>query len=141
MSESVTGMETWGAYQATASWRLSAGFSALRESHTLSGTALPSSIAMESNDAPSQWMLRSSYEFTGGEELDVSLRRVAALPNPPVVPAYTTGDIRFAWNIGRHLDGSILAQNIFGPAHMEFGTPSTASDFGRGLYVKLEWRP
>jgi hypothetical protein len=24
---------------------------------------------------------------------------------------------------------------------MEFGTPSTASEFGRGLYVKLEWHP
>lgn len=140
MTESVTGMETWGAYQATASWRLSAGFSTLREDHTLSGTALPNSIAMEGNDAPSRWTLRSSYEFTGGEELDVSLRRVAALSNP-AVPAYTTGDVRFAWSMGSHLDGSVLAQNLFGPPHLEFGTPATASEFGRGLYVKLEWRP
>jgi len=140
MTESVTGVEMWGAYQPIASWRLSAGFSALREGHTLSGTALPNSIAMESNDAPSQWMLRSSYDFTGGEELDVSVRRVAALPNP-AVPAYTTGDVRFAWSMGSHLDCSVLAQNLFGPAHMEFGTPAIASEFGRGLYVKLEWRP
>ena len=140
MSESVTGVEMWGSYQPTTNWRLSAGFSTLREDHTLSGTALPNSIAMESNDAPSQWTLRSSYEFTGGEELDVNLRRVAALPNP-AVPAYTTGDVRFAWNMGSHLDCSVLAKNLFGPPHMEFGTPATASEFGRGLYVKLEWRP
>jgi len=140
MTERVTGIEMWGAYQPITSWRLSAGFSALREGHTLSGSALPNSIAMESDDASSQWMLRSSYEFTGGEELDVSLRRVAALPNP-TLPAYTTGDVRFAWSVGSHLDCSVLAQNLFGPPHLEFGTPATASEFGRGLYVKLEWRP
>lgn len=140
MTESATGMEMWGAYQPTSSWRLSAGFSMLRESRTLSGTALPGSIPMEGDDAPSQWMLRSSYEFAGGEELDVSLRRVAALPNP-AVPAYTAGDVRFAWHMGSHLDGSMLVQNLFGPPHLEFGTPATASEFGRGLYVKLEWRP
>jgi iron complex outermembrane receptor protein len=95
---------------------------------------------MESNDAPSQWMLRSSYEFMGGEELDVSLRRVAALRNP-AVPAYTTGDVRFGWNLTPKLECSILAHNLFGPPHLEFGTPATASEFGRGLYVKLVWHP
>ena len=87
-------------------------------------------------------MLRSSYAFAGGEELDVSLRRVAALASGPV-PAYTAGDVRFAWSMGSHLDCSVLAQNIFGPAHIEFAnpTPAAVSQFGRGLYVKLEWRP
>ena len=140
MAESVTGMEMWGDYQATASWRLSAGFSTLRESHTLSGTALAGSVALESNDAPSQWTLRSSYEFAGGEELDVSVRHAGARPNPPV-PAYTTGDVRFGWELPQNLSLSILALNLFGPPHMEFGTPATASEFGRGLYVKLEWCP
>ncbi|HEV2331932.1 MAG TPA: TonB-dependent receptor [Gammaproteobacteria bacterium] len=140
MTESVTGLETWGNYQATASWRLSAGFSTLREGHTLAGTALPGSIAMESSDAPSRWTLRSSYQFTDGEELDVSVRHVAALSNT-AVPTYTTGDLRFAWSLGPHWDISVLAQNLFGPPHMEFGTPTTASEFGRGLYVKLQWEP
>ena len=140
MSESVTGLETWGSYQATASWRLSAGFSTLRESHTLAGTALPSSIALESSDAPSRWMLRSSYQLTGDGELDVSVRRVAALSNA-TVPAYTTGDVRLGWELPHDLNLSILALNLFGPPHMEFGTPATASEFGRGLYVKLQWEP
>ena len=142
MTGTETGLEMWGAYQPTDSWRLSAGFSTLREGRTLSGTALPASVSTEGDDAPSQWMLRSSYEFTGGEEFDVSLRRVAALPDP-AAPAYTTGDMRFAWSMGRHFDCSVLAQNIFGPAHIEFANPTAAAvtQFGRGLYVKLEWRP
>ena len=142
MTSSETGAEMWGTYQPTESWRLSAGFSTLREDRTLSGTALPASVSAEGDDAPSQWMLRSSYAFTGGEEIDVSVRRVAALPNP-AVPSYTTGNIRYAWSVGSHLDCSILAQNIFGPAHIEFADPTTATstEFGRGLYVKLEWRP
>jgi iron complex outermembrane receptor protein len=139
MTGTETGLEMWGAYQPTASWRLSAGFSTLREDHTLSGTALPNSIPTEGDDAPSRWMLRSSYEFTGGEELDISARHVAALPNP-ATPAYTTGDVRFGWSLGPKFECSLLAQNIFGPAHIEFGTPATASEFGRGLYLKLTWR-
>jgi iron complex outermembrane recepter protein len=139
MTESVTGMEMWGTYQATARWRLSAGLSALREGRTLSGTALPNSIPMEGDDPSSQWMLRSSYDFTGGEELDVSLRHVAALSDP-AVPAYTTGDVRIGWS-WREFEFSLLAQDLFGPPHIEFGTPATASDFGRGLYLKLTWRP
>ncbi|HET7175843.1 MAG TPA: TonB-dependent receptor [Gammaproteobacteria bacterium] len=142
MTGTETGLEMWGAFQPTDSWRLSAGFSTLREDRRISGPALPASTSTEGDDAPSRWMLRSSYAFTGGAELDVSYRRVAALPNP-AAPAYGTGDIRFAWDIGHHLDCSILARNIFGPAHIEFANPSTAAvtQFGRGLYVKLEWRP
>ena len=140
MTENVTGVEMWGAYQATASWRLSAGLSALREGHTLSGAALPSSVAMESNDPPGQWTLRSSYDFEGGEQLDVSVRHVGALPNP-AVPAYTTADVRFGWDLPHNLSLSLLALNLFGPPRLEFGTPATASEFGRGLYVKLQWEP
>jgi iron complex outermembrane recepter protein len=139
MAESVTGVEMWGTYQATDSWRLSAGLSALREGHTLSGTALPDSIPLEGNDPSSQWTLRSSYEFSDGVELDINLRHVGALPSP-AVPAYTTGDVRVAWS-WRQFELSVLAQNLFGPEHQEFGTPATASEFGRGLYAKLTWRP
>ncbi len=140
MTASETGLEMWGAYQPTAAWQLSLGLSTLREGRTLSGTALPTSSGTEGDDAPSRWMLRSSYTFTGDQELDVSLRRVAALPDP-AVPSYMTGDIRFGWSLGPHFECSILAQNIFGPAHVEFADPTTASStrFGRGLYVKLQW--
>ena len=139
MTENVTGVEMWSTYQLLAHWKLSAGLNALRESRSLTGTALPGSLQTEGNDPPSEWTLRSSVDFAGGQELDVSLRHVAALPNPSV-PAYTTGDVRFGWPLGSGFECSLLAQNLFGPRHVEFGTPATATEFGRGLYLKLTWR-
>lgn len=141
MTGSETGIETWATYQPLSNWRLSAGLSALRESRTLSGAAMPTSIPTEGDDAPSQWMLRSSYDLSEGEQLDVDVRRVASLPSP-YVPAYTVADVRIGWNLTPALECSVLAQNLFGPAHVEFGDPkTTASEFGRGLYVRLTWRP
>ncbi len=140
MTESETGAELWGSYQPLPEWRLSAGLNTLRQARTLTSPfALASSVSTEGDDPSAEWSLRSSYAFGGDEELDVSVRHVAALPNP-AVPAYTTGDVRFGWSIGPHWACSVLAYNLFGPPHVEFATtPGTL--FGRGLYVKLEWRP
>ena len=140
MTSSETGLEMWGSYQPLPYWRLSASLNTLREGRSLTGTALPTSVSTEGDDPASEWTLRSSFDLPGGEELDVSLRHVAALPNP-AVPSSPVGDVRFGWSIGRHLDCSILLQNLFGPAHVEFNNGGMASQFGRGAYLKLEWRP
>lgn len=139
MTAADTGLELWTAYQPVSVWRLSAGFTTLKERRTVSGSALPSSVNTEGNDPASQWILRSSVDLSGGQQLDVSLRRVAALPNPSV-PAYTAGDVRFGWSLGPSFECSLLAQNLFGPPHVEFSSPATATEFGRGLYLKLTWR-
>ncbi|HEV7165675.1 MAG TPA: TonB-dependent receptor [Gammaproteobacteria bacterium] len=140
MTGSETGLEMWGSYQPLPYWRLSASLNTLREGRSPSGAALPASVSIEGDDPVSEWTLRSSFDLPGGQELDVSLRHVAALPDP-AVPAYTTGDVRYGWSIGRHLDCSILLQNLFGPAHVEFNNGGTVAEFGRGAYLKLAWRP
>jgi iron complex outermembrane receptor protein len=139
MTATRTGIETWANYQPLDNWRLSAGFSANREDFTLQPTALPTSISAEGDDARNQWQLRSSYDFANGMELDVSLRHVGQR-EPIQVPAYTTGDVRVGWTVWEHWECSLLAQNLFGPAHIEFGPTGTA-EFGRGLYARLTWRP
>jgi iron complex outermembrane receptor protein len=139
MTTTESGIEMWTTYQLLDGWRLSAGFSALRESHDLSGLALPASITAEGDDPTNWWSLRSSYDFAGGEQLDVSVRHVGSLPNP-VVSAYTTADVRFGWNLTSTLECSILAQNLFGPTHIEFDQNPPVSAWGRGLYLKFTWR-
>ncbi|TMH74429.1 MAG: TonB-dependent receptor, partial [Betaproteobacteria bacterium] len=56
-----TGIETWGTYQAAATWRLSAGLSALRERLTLrpGSTDTADVIAQQGRDPTHTWMLRS----------------------------------------------------------------------------------
>ena len=135
-----TGLETWADYKPMQNWRLQAGLNVMRESHTLAPTAVPTSIPSEGDDANNWWSLRSSYDFSGGEQLDVTVRHAGALPNPSI-PAYVTTEVRFGWDMGRHLACSVLALNLFSPPHEEFNPQAPITQFGRGLYVKLEWRP
>jgi len=130
-----SGVEMWGTYQPLDDWRLSAGFSALREDREISGSALPGSFATEGDDPSNWWSLRSSWDLPEAVQLDVSVRHVSALSDP-ALPAYTTGDVRVGWS-WREFEFSLLGQDLFGPVHREFGPTGTA--FGRGLYLKLTW--
>ncbi|MGH8399625.1 MAG: TonB-dependent receptor plug domain-containing protein [Gammaproteobacteria bacterium] len=140
MTTTETGLETWATYKPVPNWRLQAGLNVMRESHTLAFLSAPSSIPSEGDDAHNWWSLRSSYDFAGGEQLDVTVRHAGALPDPPI-PAYTTADVRFGWSLGSHLECSVLALNLFGPRHEEFNPQAPITEFGRGLYVKLVWHP
>jgi iron complex outermembrane receptor protein len=131
-----SGIEMWGTYQPLDDWRLSAGFSALREDRQISGDAEAGSIPTEGDDPTNWWSLRSSWDLPDSAQLDVSVRHVSALPNPASA-AYTTGDVRVGWSWNQ-FEFSLLAQDLFGPAHQEFGPTSTF--YGRGLYLKLTWR-
>ena len=140
MTLSESGFETWATYKPTDDWRLQLGFSALHQDFDLAPTALPSSIPSEGDDAPEWWSLRSSYDFAGSWQLDVTVRHSGSLPNA-YIPAYTTGDVRLGWDWTPHLELSLLAQNLFGPAHTEYNPQGPTTQFGRGLYAKLTWRP
>jgi iron complex outermembrane receptor protein len=131
-----SGIEMWGTYQPLDDWRLSAGFNALREDRGITGTALPGSFTTEGNDPTNWWSLRSSWDLSDAVQLDLSVRHVSALPDP-ASPAYTTSDVRVGWS-WRQFEFSVLAQDLFGPEHQEFGPTSTG--YGRGLYLKLTWR-
>ena len=134
------GFEAWASYKPTDNWRLQAGFNALRQRFSLAPTALPGSIPSEGDDAPEWWSLRSSYDFADGIELDASVRHSGSLPNA-YIPAYTTADLRLGWMWSEHWECSLLAQNLFGPAHSEYNPQGPTTRFGRGLYARLTWRP
>jgi iron complex outermembrane receptor protein len=139
MTSSTTGLSAWATWKPLDHWRFQGGFMTMRESHSLQPQSLPSSIPAEGNDPSNQWSLRSSYDFSSGTELDVTVRHVGALPNP-AVPAYTTGSVRLGFDLSHNLELSIIGANLFGPSHIEFGAAGT-SQFGRGYYARLTWRP
>jgi iron complex outermembrane receptor protein len=72
-------------------------------------------------------------------ELDATLRHVSRLSNPEV-PAYTTLDLRWAWQARPELEFSVSGQNLFDGGHGEFTDPSTRSEFGPGVFVRLSSR-
>jgi iron complex outermembrane receptor protein len=42
--------------------------------------------------------------------------------------------------LNRSTDLSLAVQNMFDPRHIEYGTPGTASEIERGVFLKLVWR-
>lgn len=134
------GIEMWGSWQAAKSWRLSAGGVVQHISTWLQPGSTDSSgnTGIATNDPSQYWMLRSSYDFAGNKELDVTLRRVGGLQKP-VVPAYTGLDIRFGWKVTRNLDLSLIGQNLIDQPHAEFGNSATASEIDRSVFLKLVW--
>lgn len=139
MEGTASGIETWGTYQASPGWRLSAGFTALHERLRLkpssNDTAAPGAAG---NDPAHTWQLRSSWNSAPNREFDLTVRHVAQL-SKNAVPAYTTLDARIAWQLRHGLDLSVAAQNLFGH-HAEYGTRVNRAEIEPAIAVKLSWR-
>lgn len=136
-----TGIEMWGTYQAGDNWRLSAGFSALRERLRVKpgSTDMQSVAGQEGRDPDRMWMLRSSMNLPYRTELDATVRHVSALAQPNV-PGYTVVNLRLGWQARPDLEVSITGQNLLSARHAEFGEFATRSYFERSVFLKLTSR-
>ena len=135
-----TGLEGWASLQATRSWRLFGGFTTLRKDLEVKpGSTDPVGPSALGNDPEGQWMLRSLLNVTDRHDFDVMARRIGSLPDP-AVPAYTAVDARLGWRASREIDVSLILQNIFEDRHAEFGAAPGRSEFGRGAFLRLQWR-
>jgi iron complex outermembrane receptor protein len=135
------GVEAWGNYQATSSWRLSAGLTTLRKDLRLKpGSTDPVGVDNDtlSNDPEYQWQLRSYLNLPAHVELDVGVRHVAALRHP-AVPAYTALDVRVGWRPRPDLELSLTGQNLLDQQHPEFGAPASRSELFRSVLGKATW--
>jgi iron complex outermembrane receptor protein len=132
------GMEAWGSLQATRSWRLSGGL-VLLDQDLVNQPGSTSNVFAEGNDPSHQWMLRSSHDLGGRMELDLLVRRMAALPSP-ALPSYTAFDARLGWKIASWATLSIAVQNLLEPRHPEFGPPATRAEIPRNVFARLALR-
>lgn len=131
------GVEGWATWQALPAWRLSAGLSTLKKNLRLRPESTdPVGPSNMGDDPDHHWSLRSAFNPAAGQEFDVWLRRVGALPRLSV-PAYTAVDARYGWRITREVELSLVGQNLFGASHPEYGAAPTRSEFGRSFMVWL----
>jgi iron complex outermembrane recepter protein len=141
-----TGIETWGTYQASETWRLSAGLNGLRERLTLAPGSNDRGdlVNQQGSDPTHTWMMRSSLDLPYRTELDAIVKRVSALSHPlqPAysVPAYTTIDLRAGWKALRDLELSLTGRNLFSGGHGELTDPATRTRFGQDVFFKAECR-
>jgi iron complex outermembrane receptor protein len=138
---STHGVEMWGSWQASDQWRLSAGFVAQKVRTELQPESRDTSalIGLATSDPGHYWLLRSSYDISARQHLDLTLRYVGALRNPDV-PSYTTMDLRYGWKIRPDLEFSVTGQNLVGGTHAEFGDAATRSMFDRAVFFKVVLR-
>ena len=135
-----SGVEAWGAWQVTPAWRLGAGLGLLRERlHVEAGSTDPVGPSALGDDPHAQWSLRSSLDVARGQELELALRHVGALPQP-AVPSYYATDVRYGWQFGPGWTLAVVARNLFARDHLEFGKAPGRVEIPRSVIAQLEWR-
>lgn len=133
------GIEMWGSFQATKSWRLSGGLTAMREHfHLKPGSNDVSGLQRPGFDPSHSLQLRSHYSIDAAREVELGVRKVDAL-DLGSVPGYTAVDARFGWRVRPNLELSVAAINLNG-SHAEYGSITARSEVPRTVAVKLVWQ-
>jgi len=130
-----TGVEAWGIWRVLPAWRLSAGVTALRERLAVEAGSTDAGLNQLGNDPAVQWQLRSTLDLAFGQEVDIAVRHVGALPDP-TVPSYTALDARWAWRARPGLELSVVGQNLADPRHVEWGN---RGEVARSIFVNVRW--
>jgi iron complex outermembrane recepter protein len=137
------GVEFAANWNVTRWWRLSPGYSWLREGLRLDASSTDTGTVATARDNPnSQFQLRSLLNLPHRVELDSNLYFVGRLANQ-AVPAYSRFDIRLGWRPKESLEVSGVLQNAFQPLHQEFGNPGLGGEeslLRRSAYAKLVLR-
>jgi len=136
MEGATSGVEMWGNYLVNNTWRLSAGFTALKEDvHLYPHNGFQQVQVFTGPDPAQTFILRSSFDLPHQTELDFTLRHVTALSNP-YVPTYSALNTRLGWKATKSLELSVTAQNLIGSGHGEFDPVATRTELQRSIFFK-----
>ena len=136
-----SGLEAWGKYDVSPSWRLSAGFNLLNKSFNLiPGANDLTMLAVQGQDPHSQAQLRSQWTINHTLEIDLALRSVAKVDNAPV-PAYSEADAHLGWRVSDKLTLALDGHNLLHDRHLEVWDPSTTAPryIPRSVLVSLRY--
>lgn len=133
-------------YQLLDWWRLHGGYDLLKEHITVGPGGDISNGRNETADPQNQVFLRSSMDLPYRLQLDASARWIDTVHNNNAsavgtIPSYAELDVRLAWQATRHLEFSLVGQNLIGDQHPEAGFPGlTQEEITRGVYGKAVYR-
>lgn len=129
------GVETWGSYDVSPTWRLSAGLSTLTKDYDATPTLDDLSGLISIGDDPEhQFQLRSQHDLSESVELDLRLRAVDDLM---AAEGYVEADARLGWRVTERLELSLTGQNLTGERRVETGDPLRGRSFGRSVFAAL----
>jgi iron complex outermembrane receptor protein len=141
-SADVSGLEASLDWRPTTAWRLQGNYSwLLYRVHTADS---PNQVPSDYTDVSptNQVSLRSSLDLSHNLRWDAWLRHVSRIKSYGI-PAFTTLDMRLAWQAGKDLEIALVGQNLLDKVHPEFATQyfvSTPSEIERSAYVKVDWK-
>jgi iron complex outermembrane receptor protein len=141
------GMEVSGNYQVLPNWRLHAGYDLIKEDiHVKPGQVDIDDARDETSDPEQQFQIRSSINLTRDVDFDTALRWVDELhltesptdgPAVGTVPSYFELNARLGWRVNKHVELSLVGENLLHNHHVEYGFPdSSQEEIVRSVYAK-----
>jgi iron complex outermembrane receptor protein len=140
MSGDTYGIEGWANWQVSDWWRLSPGFTALRERLTFkSGASRILGIAQAADDPSSHANLTSSMQLGHRINFDATFRYVGALPDP-ALPHYFELNGRLGWRTTDALELSINGLNLLHALHYELPASQGGEAIVRSVMAEARWK-
>jgi iron complex outermembrane recepter protein len=141
------GIELSATFQASEQWRLTAGYSLLKEDvRVKNGRTDFNNGLNETSDPDHQMSLRSSMDLGKSIEWDAHLRWTDTLqthdgPRRSTVPSYLDLDVRLGWRVGKHWLLSLVGRGLLHDRRPQYGAAGpTRVELGRSVYAKAAWR-
>jgi iron complex outermembrane recepter protein len=132
------GVSTWAKWQVTDWWRLSPGLRLLyKDLEFKPGSNSLLGVEQASNDATSHASLASSMDLGSTITMDIFLRYVDELPDPPL-DAYYEMNARIGWQMTPLLNLSLTGSNLLHSRHRESPAASD-SEISRGVFAEARW--
>ena len=136
------GIEFAPEWRPVAFWRLRAGYSYLHMNVEKSPGSLDIGTApiIQGSTPKNEVWAQSGLDFAKVFSFDLTYRHVSAL-NALMVPAYTTGDARFDWQVNRQIKLSAVGHNLLQPHHVEYSGTDPGPPIGikRTAYGQITW--
>lgn len=141
-SADVYGVEASLAWLPRQDWKMQVSYSWLQ--YRVHTAAIPTQTPSDYRGlaAKHHLSLRSSLQLSERLSWDAWLRHVSAIERYQI-PAYTSLDMRLAWQPRKDLEIALVGQNLTDDAHPEYSTQffvATPSEIERGVYLKVDWR-
>lgn len=135
------GVEISPAWRPVHFWRLQGSYSFLHMNLTKApGTPeIGTVLGIEGSSPRHQATVSSGLNLGKSFKLDLTYRFVSGLAAMNV-PAYSTGDANFSWQVSRDLSFSVVGSNLLQPRHGEFaGDPGPTVEIRRNGYLSVTW--
>ena len=135
------GVEAFVNWDASSRLKISSGYSFVNMATAPGASSPPSTImSVPDGDSPrNQFQIRGHLGLRRNLDLDASAAYTSPLAD---VAGYTRVDLRLGWQLGEHLEFSVVGQNLTSRRHLEFvdSILVNGTEIPRSVFARAQWR-